>query len=282
MPTADHGNAVKDFKDSCIENGYVLFFCFVFENSSTWERWIVYTPVEKSQADRGSAVEDVVDFCNDDKSRKWGKKIWNRKSQTSPFRQWIQSLQSVRFWLENSPDLETMGCVHVGKDRRYHESVVKDKIDSCDENDLREFVDHETMYIHVKKEQRIPGERCQGYRWLLQWEPPLRVRRPWTGGAYTFLRSRVEESIFFDRPVIHEAAFSLKIEIPSKYFERPTRLAGTVDKVSELKECNNKIDTWAMGVILYYLTYDHHPWKFAINPWRDDSKQCGQFAFRIS
>lgn len=37
----------------------------------------------------------------------------------------------------------------------------------------------------------------------------------------------------------------------------------------ELEKYDNSVDIWAMGVILYELTYGHHPWKFAINPWRE-------------
>jgi serine/threonine protein kinase len=38
----------------------------------------------------------------------------------------------------------------------------------------------------------------------------------------------------------------------------------------ELEAYDLSIDIWAMGVILYQLTYDCHPWTFSINPWRDD------------
>ncbi|KAL8941859.1 MAG: hypothetical protein Q9216_002003 [Gyalolechia sp. 2 TL-2023] len=40
----------------------------------------------------------------------------------------------------------------------------------------------------------------------------------------------------------------------------------------ELEEYDFSIDIWAMGVILYELTYGHHPWKFTLNPWRDGQK----------
>lgn len=40
----------------------------------------------------------------------------------------------------------------------------------------------------------------------------------------------------------------------------------------ELENYDHSIDIWAMGIILFELTYDSHPWKFAINPWRDDEK----------
>ncbi|KAI3316751.1 kinase-like protein [Xylariaceae sp. AK1471] len=37
----------------------------------------------------------------------------------------------------------------------------------------------------------------------------------------------------------------------------------------ELEDYNHSIDIWAMGITLYYLTYKHHPWHLALNPWRD-------------
>ncbi|KAL9014351.1 MAG: hypothetical protein Q9173_001000 [Seirophora scorigena] len=40
----------------------------------------------------------------------------------------------------------------------------------------------------------------------------------------------------------------------------------------ELKEYDFSIDIWAMGVILYELTYGHHPWNFTLNPWREGKK----------
>ena len=40
----------------------------------------------------------------------------------------------------------------------------------------------------------------------------------------------------------------------------------------ELDDYDHSIDIWAMGIILYYLTYNHHPWKFALNPWRDSKE----------
>ncbi|KAI3338906.1 kinase-like domain-containing protein [Ustulina deusta] len=37
----------------------------------------------------------------------------------------------------------------------------------------------------------------------------------------------------------------------------------------ELEAYDLSIDIWPMGVILYELTYNCHPWKLSINPWRD-------------
>ncbi len=47
--------------------------------------------------------------------------------------------------------------------------------------------------------------------------------------------------------------------------------AGTIGYLApelELEDYDHSIDIWAMGVILYELTYDEHPWRFSINPWR--------------
>ncbi|KAK3349739.1 kinase-like domain-containing protein [Lasiosphaeria hispida] len=37
----------------------------------------------------------------------------------------------------------------------------------------------------------------------------------------------------------------------------------------ELEDYDHSIDIWSMGIILFELTYNYHPWKYAINPWRD-------------
>jgi serine/threonine protein kinase len=43
---------------------------------------------------------------------------------------------------------------------------------------------------------------------------------------------------------------------------------------SELEDYGCSINIWAMGVILFELTYGYHPWKFPVNPWRsgEDNK----------
>lgn len=41
----------------------------------------------------------------------------------------------------------------------------------------------------------------------------------------------------------------------------------------ELGDYDHAVDIWAMGVILYHLTYGQHPWNYALNPWRD-LRQC--------
>ncbi|KAI1272140.1 kinase-like domain-containing protein [Xylaria sp. FL0933] len=35
----------------------------------------------------------------------------------------------------------------------------------------------------------------------------------------------------------------------------------------ELDRYDHSVDIWAMGVILYYLTYNRHPWEYVLNPW---------------
>ncbi|KAI0965883.1 kinase-like domain-containing protein [Xylaria arbuscula] len=37
----------------------------------------------------------------------------------------------------------------------------------------------------------------------------------------------------------------------------------------ELEAYDLSIDIWSMGIILYQLTYNCHPWKLSTNPWRD-------------
>jgi serine/threonine protein kinase len=37
----------------------------------------------------------------------------------------------------------------------------------------------------------------------------------------------------------------------------------------EIKDYDHSIDIWAMGITLYCLTYNRHPWRYALNPWRN-------------
>ena len=37
---------------------------------------------------------------------------------------------------------------------------------------------------------------------------------------------------------------------------------------TEMGKYDHSVDIWAMGIILFELTYGYHPWKLAINPWR--------------
>lgn len=47
----------------------------------------------------------------------------------------------------------------------------------------------------------------------------------------------------------------------------------------EFEVYDYSIDIWAMGIVLYYLTYNDHPWRMASNPWREpqDPRQLAQF-----
>ena len=61
---------------------------------------------------------------------------------------------------------------------------------------------------------------------------------------------------------------------------------GTVNYLApeiEQEQYGAPVDIWAMGVILYELTYGQHPWRYAINPWREgrDNKEL-RTAFRES
>lgn len=40
----------------------------------------------------------------------------------------------------------------------------------------------------------------------------------------------------------------------------------------ELEDYDHSIDIWSMGIILFQLTFNDHPWKCAINPWRDGTE----------
>ena len=52
-------------------------------------------------------------------------------------------------------------------------------------------------------------------------------------------------------------------------------IGGTVNYLapeSELEGFDSTADIWALGVIGYELTYGHHPWRLAQNPWREGAK----------
>jgi serine/threonine protein kinase len=76
------------------------------------------------------------------------------------------------------------------------------------------------------------------------------------------------------RSVLLDLGTAIHIQ-PGATLQPEPGLLGTVGYLApelELMEYNQSIDIWAMGVILYYLTYGRHPWNFAINPWRDNKE----------
>ena len=73
------------------------------------------------------------------------------------------------------------------------------------------------------------------------------------------------------RAVLLDVGTSAHLRRGTTMKSRPGAL-GTIGYLApelELEEYDHSIDIWAMGIILYHLTYNHHPWKFALNPWRD-------------
>ncbi|KAI0410750.1 kinase-like domain-containing protein [Xylaria grammica] len=73
------------------------------------------------------------------------------------------------------------------------------------------------------------------------------------------------------RAVLLDVGTSAHLQHGTKMKSRPGTV-GTMGYLApefELEEYDHGIDIWAMGIILYHLTYGYHPWKFALNPWRD-------------
>ena len=77
------------------------------------------------------------------------------------------------------------------------------------------------------------------------------------------------------RSVLLDVGTSARIP-PGTSLQPEPGAQGTVGYLApelELEQYDHSIDIWAMGIILYQLTYGHHPWKLTINPWRDN-KEC--------
>lgn len=77
------------------------------------------------------------------------------------------------------------------------------------------------------------------------------------------------------RSVLLDVGISAQIQ-PSVALRPEPGVQGTVGYLTfefELEEYDHAIDIWAMGIILYELTYGDHPWKFTPNPWHK-AKEC--------
>ncbi|KAF3480243.1 uncharacterized protein GIQ15_05590 [Arthroderma uncinatum] len=70
--------------------------------------------------------------------------------------------------------------------------------------------------------------------------------------------------------------FGGAVNLPPGYILQPTPgRSGTVNYLAperELVAYDHSIDVWAMGVIGFQLLHGHHPWKFAVNPWRRENQ----------
>ncbi|KAI1348877.1 kinase-like domain-containing protein [Xylaria sp. FL0043] len=66
--------------------------------------------------------------------------------------------------------------------------------------------------------------------------------------------------------------FGASIQLPAFQMLTPTPgCVGTLGWMApelELINYDHSVDIWAMGVLLYCLTYNHHPWEYYPNPWR--------------
>ena len=71
------------------------------------------------------------------------------------------------------------------------------------------------------------------------------------------------------RAVLLDVGTSAYLQHGTTRKSRPGTL-GTVGYLApelEMEEYDHGIDIWAMGIILYQLTYNDHPWNFTLNPW---------------
>lgn len=72
------------------------------------------------------------------------------------------------------------------------------------------------------------------------------------------------------RAVLLDLGSAIQADSKSHISATPGR-GGTVHYLAperEMQGYDHLADIWGMGVIGYELTYGHHPWQFAINPWR--------------
>ncbi|KAG6034678.1 hypothetical protein E4U41_006463 [Claviceps citrina] len=65
--------------------------------------------------------------------------------------------------------------------------------------------------------------------------------------------------------------------IPAAELLRPgPGTVGTIGYLApelEMKDYNHSVDIWAMGIILFELTHNYHPWKMSQNPWREGNEK---------
>ena len=84
------------------------------------------------------------------------------------------------------------------------------------------------------------------------------------------------------RAVLLDVGVSRYIEPGRSLLPNPGHF-GTVGYLapeSELGKYDHAVDIWAMGIVLFQLTYNYHPWKFSKNPWRngeDNNELRGSF-----
>ncbi|KAL8407616.1 hypothetical protein RB594_006442 [Gaeumannomyces avenae] len=77
------------------------------------------------------------------------------------------------------------------------------------------------------------------------------------------------------RPVLLDTGGAERLELGFTLKPTPGH-GGTIGYIAperEMEEYDHSVDIWSLGVIGYELTYGHHPWKLACNPWHDDVKK---------
>ena len=78
------------------------------------------------------------------------------------------------------------------------------------------------------------------------------------------------------RAVLLDIGHATHLKLGSTLPPTPGR-GGTVDYIAPEREMENydhTVDVWSLGVIGYELMYGYHPWRMALNPWRNDKEDC--------